>query len=176
MGSAAAELLSLATPYALHALTNAEITDIDARLNDAPADIVEAFLSEVRATRETMAVIATATAVEPPAHLREQLLREIGEDPVRMIRAPKPPRQWSRMVLAGAASVVIGVGALGVGLALRPAQTPSTAEQVFAAPDVRTMGECVARSMAARLNLGEEEIPASELGAGAGVSVLGGVS
>lgn len=139
MGSAAAELLSLATPYALHALTNAEITDIDARLNDAPADIVEAFLSEVRATRETMAVIATATAVEPPAHLREQLLREIGEDPVRMIRAPKPPRQWSRMVLAGAASVVIGVGALGVGLALRPAQTPSTAEQVFAAPDVRTV-------------------------------------
>ena len=56
-----------------------------------------------------------------------------------MIRAPKPPKPWSRMVLAGAASLVIGLGALGVGLALRPAQTPSTAEQVFAAPDVRTV-------------------------------------
>ncbi|MCB0218274.1 MAG: lipoyl(octanoyl) transferase LipB [Chrysiogenetes bacterium] len=52
----------------------------------------------------------------------------------------------------------------------------SVADQLGDAPDVRTMGECVARSMAARLNLGEEEIPASELGAGAGVSVLGGVN
>ena len=52
----------------------------------------------------------------------------------------------------------------------------SIVDQTGAAPDVRTMGECVARSMAARLNLGEEEIPASELGAGAGVSVLGGVN
>jgi anti-sigma-K factor RskA len=34
---------------------------------------------------------------------------------------------------------VIGLGALGVGLALRPAVTPSTADQVFAAPDVRTV-------------------------------------
>ena len=35
--------------------------------------------------------------------------------------------------------MVIGLGALGVGLALRPAPTVSTAEQVFAAPDVRTI-------------------------------------
>ena len=38
-----------------------------------------------------------------------------------------------------AAALVIGLGALGVGLAMRPAATPSTAEQVFAAPDVRTV-------------------------------------
>jgi anti-sigma-K factor RskA len=34
---------------------------------------------------------------------------------------------------------VIGLGTLAVGYALRPAPTPSTAEQVFAAPDVRTI-------------------------------------
>ena len=41
-------------------------------------------------------------------------------------------------LLAAAAAVVIGLGAFGVGLALRP-PAPSTAEQVFAAPDVRTV-------------------------------------
>jgi hypothetical protein len=35
--------------------------------------------------------------------------------------------------------LVIGLGALGVGMAMRPAPAPSTAEQVFAAPDVRTV-------------------------------------
>lgn len=34
----------------------------------------------------------------------------------------------------------------------------SIAEQVGEAPDVRTMGECVARAMAARLNLKEQEL------------------
>ncbi|MGZ8801568.1 MAG: anti-sigma factor [Mycobacterium sp.] len=140
IGPLGAELLSFATPYALHALTDTEITDIDRRLSDAPPDIVEAFAAEVRAARETMAVIAAATAVEPPTHLRDRLLRQVADDPVRPIRPAQPkPRQWSRAVLAAAATIAIGLGAVGVGLALRPAQTPSAAEQVFAAPDVRTV-------------------------------------
>ncbi|GJF13157.1 anti-sigma-K factor RskA [Mycolicibacterium cyprinidarum] len=139
-GPSGSDLLSLATPYALHALADTDVTDIDRRLGDAPADVVEAFLSEVRSTRETMAVVAVATAVEPPAHLRDQLLRQVTDDPVRSIRsAPSQPTRWSRVVLAAAASVAVGLGALGVGLALRPAQGPSAAEQVFAAPDVRTV-------------------------------------
>lgn len=52
----------------------------------------------------------------------------------------------------------------------------SIADQLGDAPDVQTMGECVARSMAARLNLCEENIPASELGVGAGISAIGRVS
>ena len=35
--------------------------------------------------------------------------------------------------------LAIGLAALGVGYAMRPAPTTSTAEQVFAAPDVRTV-------------------------------------
>jgi anti-sigma-K factor RskA len=42
-------------------------------------------------------------------------------------------------VLAAAAAVVIGLGALGIGLSMRPAATTSTTEQIFAAPDVRTV-------------------------------------
>jgi len=140
-GSDDADLLSFATPYALHALSDADIVEIDRRLRDAPPDVVEAFLSEMRTVRETMAVIATATVVEPPARLRAELLGQISADPVHLIRPDQSrERRWSRVVLAAAAAVAIGLGALGVGLTLRPREpAPSTAEQVFAAPDVRTV-------------------------------------
>ena len=138
-GLAAADLLSLATPYALHALTDADITDISGLLSDAPPDLVEAFVSEVRATRETMALIAVATAVDPPPHLRERLLRQVTKDSLRPIRAEQRPRRWSTVVLAAAASLTIGLVALGIGLTLRPVQAPSMAEQVFAASDVQTI-------------------------------------
>ncbi|MGD9619698.1 MAG: anti-sigma factor [Mycolicibacterium sp.] len=138
-GPPGSDLLSLATPYALHALTNADTEDIDGRLQAAPPELLEAFFSEVRATRETMAVIAAATAIEPPGHLRDQVLRQATDDSVRSIESARTTRRWSRAILASAASVAIGLGVLGVGLALRPVPTASTAEQVFAAPDVRTI-------------------------------------
>ena len=77
-GPDGADLLSFATPYALHALSDADIVEIDRRLRDAPPDVVEAFLAEMRAVRETMAVIAAATAVEPPTRLRVELLGQIA--------------------------------------------------------------------------------------------------
>jgi anti-sigma-K factor RskA len=85
-------------------------------------------------------VIAAATAVDPPSQLRAEVLRQITDDSVRRIRPDQPrERRWSRAVLAAAATVAIGLGALGIGLTLRPEPAPSTAEQVFAAPDVRTV-------------------------------------
>lgn len=146
------DVLSYATVYALHALSDAEVEEIDQRLRDAPPDVVEAFLAEIRAVRETMAVIASATAVEPPERLRAEVLAAIVDDTVRALPVrtlPVPPlhpapsqtrsRRWTATVLAGAAAVVIGVVAVGIGIALRPVQAPTTAEQVFAAPDVRTV-------------------------------------
>lgn len=138
-GPADDDLLSFSTVYALHALSDADVDAIDRRLSDAPADIAEAFYAEVRAVRETMAVIAAATAVEPPAHLRAEVLRQIVGDPVRTLPTRPRKRRWAAAALAGAAAVVIGIGVLGVGIALRPTQTPSAAEQIFAAPDVRTV-------------------------------------
>jgi anti-sigma-K factor RskA len=84
-----------------------------------------------------MAAISAATAVEPPHDLRDRVLAEIATAPVVPMR--RKPRPWRATILAAAAAVVIGLGALGVGLALRPAPTDSTAEQIFAAPDVRTV-------------------------------------
>lgn len=137
-GPHAAELLSLATPYALHALGASELADVEHRLDEAPPDIVEAFLAEVHDVRETMAALAAATAVEPPPQLREQVLGQIATEPTPLQRGPRQ-RRWTRPVLAAAAVAVIGLGALGVGLALRPPVQQSTADQVFAAPDVRTI-------------------------------------
>lgn len=139
MTSAQNELLSLATPYALHALSGAERADVDRRLATAEPDVAAAFLAEVRSVQETMAVLASATAVEPPAHLRDAVLRQIADDPVRTLPTQPRSRRRAAAVLTAAAAVVIGLGAVGVGYALRPASAPTTAEQVFAAPDVRTI-------------------------------------
>ncbi|SEH64947.1 Anti-sigma-K factor rskA [Mycolicibacterium rutilum] len=132
------DLIALAAPYALHAMTDAERADVDRRVAAAPPALAQAFTDEVRSVRETMAVLSAGTAVEPPADLRARLLAEVREPepaPVRELR----PRRWQKPALAAAAALVVGLGALGVGLALRPAPSVSTAEQVFAAPDVRTV-------------------------------------
>ncbi|GAT12807.1 anti-sigma factor [Mycolicibacterium novocastrense] len=134
------DLGALAAPYALDAISDSEREGVDRRLAAAPPAVAQAFAEEVRNVREAMAVVSAATATEPPPQLRERLLGEVGGgrvEPVRQLR-PRPTR-WQKAALAAAAVVVVGAGALGVGLALRPADTPSTAEQVFAAPDVRTV-------------------------------------
>lgn len=131
------ELIALATPYALHAVPESELADIDRRVAAAPPAVAQAFVDEVRAVRETMAVVSAATAVEPPDQLRDRLLTEVSSDPVRTLS--RRIKRWQTVALASAAAVIIGLGALGVGMALRPTPTPSTAEQVFAAPDVRTV-------------------------------------
>jgi anti-sigma-K factor RskA len=131
------ELIALATPYALHAVPDAELVEIERRVAAAPPDIAQAFADEVRAVRETMAVVSAATAVEPPDGLRARLLTEVSDDRVQTLN--RRIKRWQTVGLAAAAAVIIGLGALGVGIALQPGQTPSTAEQVFAAPDVRTV-------------------------------------
>jgi anti-sigma-K factor RskA len=135
------DLTALATPYALHAIPEAERADVERRIAAAPPDVARAFNDEVRAVLETMAMISAATAVEPPHDLRDRVLAEIGTTAGTAPVVPLRPkgRNWRATILAVAAAVVIGLGALGVGLALRPTPTVSTAEQIFASPDVRTV-------------------------------------
>ena len=132
------DLIALATPYALHATTDSERAEIERQLAGAPPEVAEAFSAEVRAVHETMAFISAATAVEPPPTMRDRLLASVAEDPVRQLPTKRANR-WGRTILAAAAVVAIGLAALGVGYTLRPAPTTSTAEQIFAAPDVRTV-------------------------------------
>jgi anti-sigma-K factor RskA len=131
------DLIALATPYALHAVPEAELAEIERLVAAAPPDVAEAFADEVRAVRETMAVMSAATAVDPPDQLRDRLLIEVRSDPLRSLS--RRIKRWQTIGLAAAAAVVIGLGALAVGMRLQPTPTPTTAEQVLAAPDLRSV-------------------------------------
>jgi anti-sigma-K factor RskA len=126
------ELLELATPYALNAISATERATIDQQLAAAPAAVAQAFHNEVRAVRETMAVVSASTAAEPPARLRGAVLAAAQPDTTRRSR-------WRTAVLATAAAIVVGLAAFGAGIALRPSSKPTMAEQILAAPDVRTV-------------------------------------
>jgi anti-sigma-K factor RskA len=131
------ELLELATPYALNAISDSERVAIDRQLAAAPTTVADAFGDEVRVVRETMAVISAATAEEPPDRLRAAVLAGIQADTARRSR-------WRTAILAAAAAIVVALAAFGTGVALRPPPTPTTAEQIMAAPDVRTVSADVA--------------------------------
>lgn len=125
-------LLDMATPYGLNALLTAERSEVERQLAAATTPLAAAFDEEVRAVRETMAVVSAATAVQPPARLRASVLAAVQSDGVRHSR-------WRTAIYASAAAIAVGLGAFGIGVALRPSATPTIADQVLAAPDVRTV-------------------------------------
>lgn len=141
-----ADLLDLAVPYALHAVSDSEREEIETRLAAAGLPAADAFYDEVRAVRETMAVVSAVDAEEPPADLRSRLLASIAADNVRTLpTANREPRRWRTSVLSAAAALAIGLTAIGIGLAVRPVPPPpqSTAQQVFSAPDVHTVSGAI---------------------------------
>jgi hypothetical protein len=168
------DLMTLATPYALHAVSPTEQVEIERLLADSPPLIARAFAEEVRAVRETMATVSTSTAVEPPQHLRSQLLAAVASTPGAVVpeaSAPVPsaaPSRWRTIALAAAAAVVVGVGAVSVGVAMRPEPTVSAAEQIFAAPDVRTVSGDIPTGGTATVVFSRER--------NAGVLVMNGVA
>ena len=136
------ELLELATPYALHAMSDEERANIDRRVAAAPSSVAAAFADEVRAVRETMAIVSAASATEPPAHLRTATLAAVKTRDWRQL-------SWRTAAFASAAAaVVVGAAAFGIGVLMRPATPATVAEQVLAAPDVRTVSRPLANGTA----------------------------
>jgi hypothetical protein len=134
------ELLDLAVPYALDALPEAERDVIESKLAAAGRTVADAFYDEVRAVRETMAVVSAAGAEEPSADLRGRVLSAVAGDNVRSLGSPRRRTAW----LSAAAALAIGLAAAGIGLSQRPAAPqPSTAQQVFAASDVHTISGAI---------------------------------
>lgn len=139
-GSRDTDLLELAVPYALHAVSDDERDQIENRVASAGLLTADAFYDEVRAVRETMAVVSAASAEEPPADLRGRLLAAVATDNVRTLSSARPARRWRTALMSAAAALVVGLVAAGVGLSLRPPAAPqSTAQEVFSAPDVHTV-------------------------------------
>ncbi|WP_285029503.1 anti-sigma factor [Mycolicibacterium sp. lyk4-40-TYG-92] len=125
------ELLELAVPYALDAVSDAERADIERRLAGAPVSVADAFRRQVTETRETLATLSDATAVHPPAALRDAVLH--GH------RGRVREHRWRNGVLAAAAVLAVGGSAFAAGWMLRPPSAPPVAEQVMTAPDVRSV-------------------------------------
>ncbi len=152
------DIVALATPYALHATTEAERADIERQLTQAAPEVAEAFFTQVRAVHETMAVISAATAIDPPPGMRDRLLATVADAPAPVRELPiSRMNRWRTTLLAAAAVIAIGLGALGVGIALRPAPTVSTAEQIFAAPDVQTVSGAIPSGGTATLVFSHEK-------------------
>ena len=136
------ELLELATPYALHAMSDAERADIDRRIAAAPAPVAAAFANEVRGVREAMAIMSAATAAEPSAHLRAATLAAVQPDRGSQSR-------WRTAAFASAAAaVVVAAAAFGIGVLMRPHPTQTVAEQILTAPDVQTVSRPLANGTA----------------------------
>lgn len=136
--------MELATPYALHAMSQAESDEIDRQLKEAPELIARAFADEVRSVREVAARLSAGTAIDPPAHLRARLLTAINNDTTAPLPAVpravvEPRRSWRSIALSAAAALVVGLVVVGIGWSIRPEPNPTTAEQIFAAKDVRTV-------------------------------------
>lgn len=131
------ELLELATPYALNAISETERIAIDRQIAAAPAAVAAAFGDEVRAVRETMALVSSATAADPPHRLRTAVLAAARTHDSSRLRL-------RTALLAAAAAIVVGLAAFGAGVALRPSPGPMTAQQIMAASDARTVSGPVA--------------------------------
>jgi hypothetical protein len=142
------DLLDLAVPYALDAVSDAERDEIESRLALAASPVTDAFYDEVRAVRETMAIVSSADVRQPPTQLRNQLLSAVAQDEprdnVRTLRARRSGGGRGRTILlSAAAALAVGLASVGVGTALRPSAPQSTAQQVFAASDVHTVSGAI---------------------------------
>ena len=132
------DLIALATPYALHAVPEAERADIERQLAAAPPGRRGGVRRRgPRRARDDGGGVG-GDGRRAAAPLRDRLLAAVSRRSGAQLPSQRAKR-WRTTVLAAAAALAIGLGALGVGIALRPAPTTSTAEQVFAAPDVRTV-------------------------------------
>jgi anti-sigma-K factor RskA len=118
--SADNDLHSLAAPYALDALSAEEAAEFERHMNGCQSCIVE-----VQEMRETTAFLATSTAADPPAAMRDRVLAGIGTLPqalgstsdsavIELSHRRGGGSALNRWLAGVAAAGVLVAGALGV--------------------------------------------------------------
>ncbi|MEU8900446.1 anti-sigma factor [Nocardia sp. NPDC048505] len=132
------ELLDLAYPYALDALTDAERKAVEHMLAHADEETAAAFRATVRDVAETLVDLTAVDAVPAPPNVEAALLRAIG--------VPEKPARNRLRWLAVAAAIVAAI-ALGAGIAVvrNDSGAPGlTAQQVLTHEDTRSASAAVA--------------------------------
>ncbi|MCP2274584.1 anti-sigma factor [Nocardia amikacinitolerans] len=136
------ELLDLAFPYAMDAVTDGERATIEERVDAADPTTAAAFDDTVRGVRETVAAMTVTDSVAPPAELEAAILSAIDGP------AGDGPRRTGTRWLAAAAALVVAVG-VGVGAAVFlgrepvPTSPDITAQLVQEQTDTRTRAAAV---------------------------------
>ncbi len=138
--------IDLAHAFALGNLDESEQQEVDALLAGSDDRRTE-FDATVRQTLETLAVLSSATSVQPPAELRARLLADIAaEKPVQEPTSLAKHRshadrsrsdRWRLAVGASAAAVLVLIAGVFIGQQLRDTEQVSTVDAVLAATDAR---------------------------------------
>lgn len=139
------ELLELAYPYALDAVSDSERASITERLGAADAATSGDFARIIREIQETMALITAADTLTPPPQLKTLIMAVLdahthtGNDVAA--RSARRRRRLTRAVAVAAAVAIIGLGAaIATGQFPRHIPPPAglSVAQVLHAPDIRT--------------------------------------
>ncbi|MFI9507835.1 anti-sigma factor domain-containing protein [Nocardia sp. NPDC052566] len=140
------ELLDLAVPYALDAVTDTERDAIEVRLQAAEPEANAEFTDAVRDIHETMVAVTVFDSIAPPPEVEAAILRAIDEsEPGTAQRFRRIPRRTRWLAAAAAVLAAIGIGVAVV--VVRSTEHPAsqlTAQQVLEQPDTRTLSEPIA--------------------------------
>ncbi len=138
--------IDLAHAYALGNLDEMDQREVDALLASSDDRRTE-FDTTVRQTLETLALLSSATSVQPPAELRARLLANIAaEKPVQeptslashRLRSDRSRSdRWRFAVGSAAAAVLVLIAGVFIGQQLQDTEQPSTVDAVLAATDAR---------------------------------------
>lgn len=138
----AGELLDLAYPYALDALSEADSDAIERLLDQADERSAAQFRATVRALRDTLAHMSVVDAVPAPPNVEAAIMRALDDRPATVtVLAEHTGRARRRRWLAAVAAAIVAIG-VGVGVAVSLGGEDDagrvTAQQVLTESDTRS--------------------------------------
>ncbi len=136
------ELVDLAYPYALDALSDADRRATERLLDEADERSAAEFRATVRSVRETLARMAVIDAVPAPPRVETAILQALDDQPATVEVLSEHAHRVRRLRWLAAAAAAIVAVAVGVGVAVSigggEETAGITAQEVLDEPDTRS--------------------------------------